>query len=105
MPGSCCGQPLATMIAIGDREVGLMGLRGALQNVYLEGTNDEQKIKRDLLRWIREFGNYVPPGQEEAYKKALFREYQLFQKAIAEATRERAAEGQYQPPKAPPTRK
>ena len=75
MPGSCCGKPDAKIIKVGDLEAGLIGLDQAFHNVYVAGVNGEEEIKQELLRWIRDFSNYISPSRENDYKQALLREY------------------------------
>ena len=75
MPGSCCGKPVAKIIKVGDLEAGLIGLDQAFHNVYVAGVNGEEEIKQELLRWIRDFSNYISPSRENDYKQALLREY------------------------------
>ena len=86
MPNACCAKPIVKIIKVDDVEAGLKGLDLAIQNVYLLGLEDEEKLKNELIRWVRDFGNYIAPSREEAYKKALLREYRLF---VAEAERQR----------------
>jgi len=78
MPGSCCAKPITRIIKVADFEAGLTGLDQALQNVYISGVTGEEEIKRELLRWIRDFGNYVSPSRENDYKQALLREYKSY---------------------------
>ncbi len=78
MLGSCCGKPIATIIRVGTFDAGIVGLEAALRNVYTSGTTDEEQIKRDLLFWVQEFGNYISPAKESEYKQALMREYRKF---------------------------
>lgn len=78
MPGSCCGKPIATVIRVGTIDAGIVGLEAALRNVYASGATDEDQIKRDLLRWVHEFGNYISPAKESEYTQALMREYRKF---------------------------
>jgi hypothetical protein len=94
MPRACCAKPVVKIIKVADVEAGLMGLEQALQNVYIADLNDEEQIKNELLQWIRDFGNYVTPSREEAYKEALLREYKLYLTAMEQAIHERAAERQ-----------
>jgi hypothetical protein len=49
-----------------------------LKNVFTAGVKDEEQTKTDLLRLVREFGNYISPGTEDDYRDALFREYREF---------------------------
>ncbi|MFH0991750.1 MAG: hypothetical protein V1799_17215 [bacterium] len=78
MPGSCCANPIATIIKVGNFDAGIVGLEAALRNVYISAVEDEEQVKTDLLRWVKEFGNYIAPPSEHDYKEALFREYQKF---------------------------
>jgi len=82
MPGSCCAKPIARIIKVGEFEAGLAGLDQALRNVYISGVADQEEIKRDLLQWIRDFGNYVAPSRENDYKEALLAEYRKFCAAV-----------------------
>jgi len=96
MPRACCAKPVVKIIKVADVEAGLMGLEQALQNVYIADLNDEEQIKNELLQWIRDFGNYVTPSREEAYKEALLRENKLCLTAMEQANHQRAAERQGQ---------
>ena len=78
MPGSCCGKPVAKIIKVGELEAGLIGLDQALHNVYSAGVNGEEEIKEELLRLIRDFGNYVSSSRENDYKEALLSEYRNY---------------------------
>jgi hypothetical protein len=78
MPGSCCGKPIATIIKVGNSEAGIRGLEESLHNVYVTEITDEEQIKSDLLKWIRQFGNYVATNSESDYGQALLREYQQY---------------------------
>ena len=75
MPGSCCAKRITRTIKVAEFESGLMGLDQALRNVYISGVSDEAEIQRDLLKWIKDFGNYISPSRENDYKEALLREY------------------------------
>jgi hypothetical protein len=61
MPGSCCGKPVTRIIKVANVEAGLIGL--------------DQK---ELLRWVRDFGNYISPSREQDYTQALLREYKSY---------------------------
>ena len=78
MSGSCCGRPIATIIKVGDCEAGITGLEEAIQNAYRSGVTDTEQIKSELIRWVKEFGNYISPGTEDKYKEALLREYKNY---------------------------
>ncbi|MGB9773280.1 MAG: hypothetical protein ACP5JH_04620 [Bacteroidota bacterium] len=76
--GSCCAKPITKIIKVGDIDTGIIGLENALLNVYISGVDDEEQLKRELLLWIKMFGNYVSRSREEDYKQALLREYKRF---------------------------
>ena len=78
MPDSCCAKPIVKVIKVGSLDAGIVGLEVILKNVFSAGIEDEEQVKTDLLRWVKEFGNYITPGKESEYKAALFREYQAF---------------------------
>ena len=78
MPGSCCAKPITRTIKVADFEAGLIGLDQAILNVYIAGVKGDEEIKNELLKWVRDFGNYVTPSREEDYKRALLREYKTY---------------------------
>jgi hypothetical protein len=78
MPGSCCAKPVTRTIKVGDFEAGLVGLDQALQNVFIAGVKGDEEIKKELLRRVRDFGNYVSGSREDDYKQALLREYKSY---------------------------
>lgn len=89
MPGSCCAKPVTRIIKVADFDAGLVGLDQALQNVFIAGVKEDEEIKRELMRWVRDFGNYVSPSREQDYKQALLREYKSYvEKAQREGRRE-----------------
>jgi len=91
MPGSCCGKPVAKTIKVADFEAGIVGLDQALHNVHIAGVNGEEEVKQELLRWIKEFGNYVSPSRENDYRQALLREYRNYSASLQrDATQEHA---------------
>ena len=87
MSGSCCGRPIATIIKVGDFEADISRLEAALQSVYVTGIEDEEQIKSELLRWVKEFGNCISPGTEDKYKEALLREYKKYSAKIQHQTK------------------
>jgi hypothetical protein len=87
---NCCATPIARIIKVGEIETGIMGLEIALRNAYLLGLTDEEQAKQDLLAMIREFGNYVSPSREEAYKEALLHEYRKFCQVLEEEAKAEA---------------
>jgi len=90
MAPSCCAKPITRIIKVAEFEAGLVGLDKALRNVYISGADDEADIRRDLLKWIKDFGNYISPSRENDYKEALFREYRAY---VIEVEREGKEEG------------
>jgi hypothetical protein len=78
MARGCCEKPIVRIIKVAEFEAGLVGLDQALHNVYASGLDGEEEIQRDLLKWIKEFGNYLSPAREPDYGKALMREYREF---------------------------
>ena len=78
MARSCCAKPITRTIKVAEFEAGLMGLDQALRNVYISGVDDEAEIQRDLLKWIKDFRNYISPSRENDYKEALLREYRRY---------------------------
>jgi hypothetical protein len=66
------------IIKVAEFEAGLVGLDQVLRNVYLSGKVNDEEIERDLLKGIKECGNYVSGSREEDYMKALLREYQKY---------------------------
>ena len=80
MSKSCCVKPIAKIIKVGTFDAGIIGLEETLKLVYTSDVKDEEQIKTELLRLVREFGNYISPGTEPDYKDALLREYRKFVK-------------------------
>ena len=78
MAYACCPKPNVRIIKVAEFEAGLVGLNQALRNVYNSGNVNEEEIQRDLLKWIKEFGNYITPSREGDYRKALLREYREY---------------------------
>jgi len=91
MARACCAKPIARIIKVAELTVGLMGLDQALRNVYMNGLDNEEAIQRDLLQWIKEFGNYISPSREYDYKEALLREYRKYVKSVKGEGKEDAA--------------
>jgi hypothetical protein len=79
---SCCSKPVARIIKVAEFEAGLVGLDEALRNVYISGLDDEAGIQRDLLKWIKDFGNYIAPSREKDYQEALLREYKKYAESM-----------------------
>ncbi len=75
MAGRCCSKPITRIIRVAEFEAGLMGLDQALQDVLEMELRDEEDIQRELIRRVRECGNYISSSRENDYKEALLREY------------------------------
>jgi len=88
MARACCAKPIARIIKVAEFEAGLMGLDQALRDVYISGLHDEEEIQQDLLKRIKDFGNYISPSRENDYKEALFREYNSYVAAVERETKE-----------------
>jgi len=78
MGRACCAKPIARIIKVAEFEAGLIGLDQALRLVYTRRLANEEGVQRDLLKWIKEFGNYISPSREDDYRKALLREYREY---------------------------
>jgi hypothetical protein len=78
MARECCPRPIPRIIKVAEIEAGILGLDQALRKVYTSGLADEEEIQRALLKWIKEFGNYITPSRENDYRKALLREYREY---------------------------
>jgi hypothetical protein len=82
MVGGCCERPNVRIIRVAEFEAGLVGLDRALNNVYISGLTNEEEIQRMLLKWIKEFGNYITLSRENDYRKALLREYREYLRTL-----------------------
>lgn len=58
----------------GGFEVGIVNLENILKEVADLGLADDEAIKKDLLERVKIY-NYVAPGAEADYSKALLDEY------------------------------
>jgi len=73
----CCAAAAARMIkklALPRGEVGIANLEGILKEVADMKLVDNEAIKKELLRRVKTY-NYVAPGAEADYSKALLKEY------------------------------
>lgn len=52
------------IIKIGDSEIGIYDLRKILRKVYLLGIEDEQTLKDELLRRVKE-RNYISKDRQD----------------------------------------
>jgi len=81
----CCAAAAARMIkklTLPGGEVGIANLEGILKEVADLKLSDDEKIKKELLTRVKIF-NYVVPGAESDYSKALLNEYErLFGKRV-----------------------
>ncbi len=78
MAGRCCSKPITRIIRVAEFEAGLIGLDQALRDVFEMGLRDDEAIQRELIRKVRQFGNYISSSREDDYKQALLREYRAF---------------------------
>jgi len=90
MARACCAKSITRIIKVGEFEAGLVGLDQALHNVYASGLENEEEIQRDLLKWMKDFGNYIGPSSENDYREALLREYRKY---VLSAKSERKEDG------------
>lgn len=72
-----CGSYSVSQVLVGLHRVGIVGLRQACEKVAAVGLAGRQEIVDFLLS---ELGadNFIPVGQEEAFRTALWREYLRF---------------------------
>jgi small redox-active disulfide protein 2 len=64
-------------ILVGEKSVGIAGLRAILRDVAAQKISGEEPLKRELLRRVK-MENYVPVSTEAEYTEALLREYEKF---------------------------
>ena len=81
----CCAAAAARMIkklALPGGEVGIANLEGILEEVADMKLVDNEAIKKELLQRVKIY-NYVAPGADDNYSKALLNEYEkLFGKCV-----------------------
>lgn len=65
------------IIRVGKAQVGIIGLEKIFDMVKESGLEEPQKIK-DKLLFLAKKDNYIPSSMEDAYKEALYKEYQRF---------------------------
>jgi hypothetical protein len=73
-----CGSFAVAQVLVGLHRVGIVGLNQACEKVSAAGLADPEEIVEFLLTELAA-DNFVPNGQEEAYRIALWREYLRFQ--------------------------
>ena len=60
-------------------EVGVTGLDQILADLYAEGWQpDQEKLAKTLLERLRLAGNYITPGEEQAYEHVLAELYRHY---------------------------
>jgi len=65
-------------IRVADFEVGLIGLKSAIEEVALtHGEKSDGEVQQELLNRLRE-KNYIPASSREVYGEALIREFRKF---------------------------
>jgi len=64
-------------ITIGDRSVGIVGLRTALDEAAAMAIENSVRLQAELLRLVRQ-SNYIPPEAEESYAQGLLRAYRRY---------------------------
>lgn len=71
----CCDLFGMESIEVEGQKVGLLGLRRAIEEVARLGLLDREAIAQALLERLRE-ENWIPPGREAAYARALYAAYE-----------------------------
>jgi hypothetical protein len=69
-----CGSYAVSQVLVGLHRVGLVGLRQACEKAAASGLAAREEIV-DFLRAELAADNFIPEGQQEAYRTALWREY------------------------------
>jgi hypothetical protein len=72
-----CGSFAVAQVLIGLHRVGIVGLHQACEKASAAGLAEREAIVEFLLAELAA-DNFVPKGQEEAYRIALWREYLRF---------------------------
>ncbi len=65
-------------IIIGDKSIGIVGLKKAMEDLAKEGPGRTDAECRDLLYRGVAGQNYIPPKMVEEYKDALLRSFKIF---------------------------
>lgn len=73
----CCGgsMPNVQIIDVNGEQTGIIGLQESIAEVKKLKLADQEQVKDELIQRVRQ-RNYITPGWEEAYREALWREYQ-----------------------------
>jgi hypothetical protein len=69
-----CGSYAVSQVLVGLHRVGLVGLRQACEKAAASALAAREEIV-DFLRAELAADNFIPEGQQEAYRTALWREY------------------------------
>ena len=70
----CGGSFGVTPVLVGLNRIGIVGLPDALKKAKASGLTDRERVV-DLLFETLTAHNYVPEGQQEDFRTALWREY------------------------------
>ncbi|MGQ9619320.1 MAG: NAC family transcription factor [Candidatus Aminicenantia bacterium] len=74
----CCGRALnVKIINVDGMEVGLRGLDETFFEVYLLGIEDEELLKVEILKRVKE-KNFMSKKYEPKYAEALLKEFKKF---------------------------
>jgi hypothetical protein len=66
-----------TQIQVDGSRIGFTGLEEAFQRLARQDPASPEVMQRELLRQVAA-KNYIPPGREESYRRALWREFRRF---------------------------
>ena len=72
-----CGSFSVSQVLVGLHRVGVVGLNQACEKVSVAGLDKREEVVNSLLTELAA-DNFIPAGQEEAYRTALWREYLRF---------------------------
>lgn len=75
----CCDPrtPKPKMLKIGNGIIGIMGLEGAMEEVFLLGPLTDDQLAAELLSRLKK-NNYIPDSARDIYAKAFIAEYKNF---------------------------
>jgi hypothetical protein len=72
-----CGTFAVSQVLVGLHRVGIVGLHQACEKVSAAGLHEREEVVDSLLTQLAG-DNFIPAGQDEAYRIALWREYLRF---------------------------
>ena len=72
-----CGSFSVSQVLVGLHRVGIVGLSQACEKASAAGLDEREDVVEFLLAELAS-DNFIPAGQEEAYRTALWREYLRF---------------------------